>query len=323
MKIRQFVVAFSLLLTPLAAHAQLGCWVGMGSINFGNVNQVGGGDTNSNGTMSLSCAGATQPFVRVCIGLGATVDSSWNPRYLIGQQTGGRLAYNIYMDAAYTQIWGNEYSVAGPPRAVDLPMSYGSGYTTVPYYAKVPAQSGALSDTYNTTFTYASDTSVRVLEYSGTPPACSSSMPMVSRFEFGVWATVQGDCSITASSLDFGAAGLELSRTATDAVSTITMRCTQGTAYTIALDAGTGSGATVSERRMTRDAGPETLRYSLYRDSARTQVWGDGSAGTVMQSGTGTGTQNSINHSVYGRLVPQAEPPTGTYHDTITATVTF
>jgi len=134
---------------------------------------------------------------------------------------------------------------------------------------------------------------------------------------------VQGDCSITASSLDFGAAGVELARSATDAVSTISMRCTQGTAYTISLDAGSGSGATVTERRMTRDGGPESLRYTLYRDSARNQVWGDGSAGSVTQSGTGTGTQNSINHSVYGRLLPQSPPANGNYRDTITATVIF
>lgn len=323
MIMRRLLIALALTLCPLSAHAQLGCWVGMGSIQFGNVNQVDAGDTNSNGSMSLSCSGATAPFVRVCIALGAPVDSSWNPRYLAGQQKAGRLAWNIYTDAGYTQIWGSAYSTSGAPRAVDLPMSYGSGYAQVPYYAKVPAQNDVPADTYNTTFTYASDAAVRAIEYSGSPPECSSSMPIVSRFEFGVWATVQGDCKINASSMDFGSSGVELEHTAIDAVSTISMRCSLGIAYTIALDAGTGVGATVTERRMTLNPGTDTLAYSLFRDSARSQVWGDGSAGTQTLSGTGSGTQTSNDHSVYGRLVPQLRPPAGKYRDTITATVTF
>jgi spore coat protein U-like protein len=311
------------MLPPLSAQAQLGCWVGMGSIQFGNVNQVGGIDVTSNGSMSLSCAGATTPYVRVCIALGAPVDSSWDPRYLVGQQSSARLAWNIYKDASYTQIWGSAYSTSGSPRAVDLPMSYGSGNTQVPYYAKVPMQDNAVADTYNTTFRYSSDAAVRAVGYSGTPPECSSSMPIVSYFEFGVWATVQGDCAISASSLDFGAFGVALAERATDAVSTLSIRCTEGTNYTVALDAGMGSGATVAERRMTRDGGSELLRYGLYRDSLRSQPWGDGSSGTSTVSGTGSGTQSTNSHSVYGRLMAQPPPPDGKYRDTITATVTF
>lgn len=324
MRIRlQALMACALLSLPATAWAQLGCWVGMGSIQFGNVNTVGGGDTTSNGTMSLSCSGATTPYVRVCIGLGVPVDGSWDPRYLVGQQSGGRLAWNIYKDASYTQIWGSAYSTSSSPRPVDLPVSYGSGNTQVPYYAKVPKQNNVAADTYNTTFRYASDAAVRAIGYTSSPPDCSSSMPIVSYFEFGVWATVQSDCSITASALDFGAAGVELASRATDAVSSISVRCASGVSYTVALDAGTGSGATVTQRRMKRDGGAETLLYTMYLDSARTQIWGDGSSGTRTLTGTGSGTEAANNHSVYGRLLPQTPPPYGQYRDTITATITF
>ena len=312
-----------LLFFSATAWAQLGCWVGMGSIQFGNVNPASGGDTNTTGSMSLSCSGASTPYVRVCIGLGAPVDSSWDPRYLLGQQTQKRLAWNIYKDASYTQIWGSAYSTTGSPRAVDLPMSWGSGNTQLSYYARVPAQNDAVADTYNTTFRYSSDAAVRAVGYNGSPPDCSSSMPIVSYFEFGVWATVQNDCAISASSLDFGATGIEIARSATDAVSTISVRCTSGTNYTVALDAGTGSGATVAERRMTREGGPELLLYGLYLDNARTRPWGDGSAGTATLSATGSGTQSTNAHSVYGRVLPQSQPPSGRYRDTITATITF
>jgi len=148
-------------------------------------------------------------------------------------------------------------------------------------------------------------------------------MPIVSRFEFGVWANVVADCAVTASTLDFGVAGIGLSSTTSQAVSTISLRCTSGVNYTIALDAGTGTGATVAQRRMTRDGGNEHLVYGLYRDSARTQPWGDGSSGSQTVSGTGSGTQSTENHTVYGRLDSQTPPPSGEYLDTITVTVTF
>lgn len=320
---RQLSVLAALLSLSSTAWGQLGCSVGMGSIQFGNVNQVGGAASTTSGSMSLSCWGASTPYVRVCIGMGAPVDGSWDPRYLVGQQTNTRLAWNLYKDAAFTQIWGSAYSTSGSPRAVDLAVNYGSGNSQIPYYAKVPVQDDAPADTYNTTFRYASDAAVRAVEYTGSPPDCSSSMAIVSYFEFGVWATVQNDCSITASALDFGVTGAGLAKSATDAVSTLSIRCTSGAPYNVALDAGTGSGATVMERRMTLDGGPEVLRYSLYLDSARTQVWGDGSGGTGTLSATGNGSQSTNVHSVYGRLAPQAQPPTGTYRDTITATVTF
>jgi spore coat protein U-like protein len=66
-------------------------------------------------------------------------------------------------------------------------------------------------------------------------------------------------------------------------------------------------------------AGPSTVGYQLYRDSGRTQVWGD-TAG-LTYGGTGDGATQSI--PVYGRVPAQAPQPSGTYVDTVTATVTF
>ena len=323
-RLQRMLLVCGLLLIPGSASAQLGCWVGMGSIQFGDVNQVGQPNTDVTGTMNVGCSNASTPYVRVCIALGAPVDASWDPRYLAGtQQQGMRLAYNIYTDAARTQIWGSAYSTAGRPRAVDLAMSYGSANTDIPYYARVPAQNDAVADQYNATFTYANDAAVRAQGYSGSPPACSSSMPIVSRFEFGVWATVQPDCTVSASTLDFGTTGTNLETQSVEAASTITMRCTKGVNYNIALDAGVGNGATVAQRKMTHDSGGATLPYQLFRDPARTQPWGDGSSGTSTVSATGAGTQVASSHTVYGRLLPQSSPAVGQYHDTVTVTVTY
>lgn len=315
-------IAVCFLLTlgaPRLAASQAACWVGMGSIQFGVVDSSGNTDTS--GTMSVSCNSASGSAVRVCISLGAPVNSSWNPRYLQMQgNTATLLAYNVYKDPAYSQIWGAVVSTSGSPRAVDIPMNWGSGQAVVNYYARVPPQPAAPAGTYNTTFRYGTDASVRAQSYSGgSAPSCSDSMPIVSVFEFGVWATVQNECSLSASPLDFGGVGVALANQPVDAQGSISVNCGQGIGYTLALDAGTGNGATVRDRRMTRDAGGELLRYGLYRDAARTQVWGE--SGSDLVTGTGSGSGNT--HTVYGRLNAQPPPPAGQYRDTITVTLTF
>ena len=309
-------------IAPGIAHAQLGCSVGMSSIQFGNVNQIGAPATTVTGTMSLSCSGATQPYVRICIALGAPVDSSWTPRYLY-RPDGARMAYNIYTDPGHTQIWGSAYSTAGTQREVDLPMNYGSGHTTLPYYARVPVQNSVGAGTYITTFTYANDAAVRAVEYSDSPPTCNSSMPIVSRFEFGVSGHVAPDCTISASALDFGVVGVELTRKSAQATGSVSIRCLSDLPYSIALDAGNGSGATVAHRLMTRNGSSDTLAYGLYADLAHTQLWGDGSSGTQTVSGTGLGSQLTVPHLVYGKLDAQELPPFGKYRDRITVTITF
>ena len=304
---------------PRPAAAQASCWVGMGSIQFGVVDSSG--NTNTSGTMSVGCNSSSGSAVRVCISLGAPVNSSWNPRYLQMQGDAGTLlAYNIYKDQAYSQIWGAVFSTAGSPRAVDIPMTWGTGQTVVDYYARVPPQPEAPAGTYNTTYRYGTDAAVRAQSYSGgSPPACSDSMPVVSNFEFGVWATVQNECSLSASPLDFGGVGMELANQPVDAQGSISVRCGQGISYTLALDAGTGNAATVQDRRLTRDGAADILHYGLYRDAARTQLWGDSPSDLV--NGIGSSAGNS--HTVYGRLTAQPPPPAGQYRDLITVTLTF
>jgi len=128
---------------------------------------------------------------------------------------------------------------------------------------------------------------------------------------------------VSATPLDFGPAGIALASTPITANGTISVRCTRGVSYTVALNAGQGSGATVAQRRLTRGGGTQTLLYRLYRDSARGQLWGDGSAGTSTLAATGAGIETATMHTVYGTLPAQTVPPTGQYADTITVTVTY
>lgn len=141
--------------------------------------------------------------------------------------------------------------------------------------------------------------------------------PLSASTVFVVSATAVDSCIVTASDHAFGTYD-PLVPTPTDAASSIRVTCTVDAVYHIGLSAGAGMGATVAARRMTRD--DQALTYSLYRDPARTLVWGD-RVGTDTVSGTGTGAPT--NHLVFGRIGARQMVRKGLYVDTVVATVFY
>ena len=130
----------------------------------------------------------------------------------------------------------------------------------------------------------------------------------------GVSASIAATCTISTSAVAFGAyAGTEV-----DATGTVTANCINGTAWTIGLGAGNGTGATTSNRKMT--AGANTLGYALFSDAGRTTNWGN-NVGTDTIAGTGTG--GSQNQTVYGAIPTGSLPAAGSYTDTVVATINF
>jgi spore coat protein U-like protein len=134
---------------------------------------------------------------------------------------------------------------------------------------------------------------------------------------FQVSANVASSCSASATNLAFGNYD-PLAVLPTAGTSTVTVQCTLLTNYTIGLSAGTGAGATVTTRKMTK--GADTLNYSLYQDAAHLLVWGN-TLGTDTISGVGTGL--AIPHTVYGRIPTAQNVNTGAYLDTITVTINY
>lgn len=130
----------------------------------------------------------------------------------------------------------------------------------------------------------------------------------------GVSASVSATCTISTSAVAFGA----YSGTQVDATGTVTANCVTGTAWTIGLGTGAGSGATTSNRKMS--SGTNTLGYTLYSDSGRTTNWGN-AIGVDTVAGTGTGA--SQNQTVYGRIAQGTAPAAGSYADTVVATINF
>lgn len=135
----------------------------------------------------------------------------------------------------------------------------------------------------------------------------------------GVSATVAANCTISTTALDFGSIDT-LSATAVLGTGGVEIACTNGSSWTATADVGGGSGATFATRRMT--SGTDTLNYSLFTDSARTIVWGDGSSSTGVIASTGTGAAQNI--TIYGRIPgSQTGVPAGDYSDTVAVTVTY
>lgn len=131
---------------------------------------------------------------------------------------------------------------------------------------------------------------------------------------FNVSATVQATCSITATSMAFGVyTGALINST-----SSLSVTCTNTTAYNIGLDAGTALGATVTTRKMSN--GAATVGYGLFRDGGRTSNWGN-TVGSDTASGTGNGVVQGV--TVYGQMAAGQIAAPGPYSDTITAIVSY
>lgn len=132
-------------------------------------------------------------------------------------------------------------------------------------------------------------------------------------------------CLATATGESFGSYN-PFSAAPTTSTASLTVTC-QGTAstlvsYTIAL--GGGSSGAVGSRTM--GSGTGQLAYQLYRDAAHTQVWGDGSAGSVTVTDgyqSGVATPVSRTYTAYGVIPAGLRTSPGSYGDTITVLLTY
>lgn len=130
-------------------------------------------------------------------------------------------------------------------------------------------------------------------------------------------------CSVAADDVAFGTYS-PTSSSPRDANATVTVTCYSAVTIfgsaDIAISAG-GSG-NAAARKMTK--GTEQLSYNIYRETARTTVWGNGSGGT----GTVTVPLNGIlwfssAATAYGRVPAGQWVGPGSYTDTLTVQITF
>jgi spore coat protein U-like protein len=146
------------------------------------------------------------------------------------------------------------------------------------------------------------------------------------------WA-VAADCAITAVNLDFGSYD-PLATSPDDAVGTVVVTCRYLNAatrvnYTVTLSSGSHSASYASRQMAGGTRSAARLGYNVYTDAARSRIWGNGAAGTVIASGAmtvGPGQGNSsrsVTHTVYGRVPALQDAVPGTYVDSLVLTLTF
>ncbi|MBW9332127.1 spore coat U domain-containing protein [Herbaspirillum sp. RU 5E] len=129
-------------------------------------------------------------------------------------------------------------------------------------------------------------------------------------------AIVPSQCVVQSAALPFGtyAAG------AVQQNAQIGVNCSNGTSYTVSLDAGTGSGASVASRKLSTADGVNTLNYGLYQDAGRTRAWGN-SNGSDTVSGVGNGSSQSL--PVYGYIPGGQTVRAGSYSDVVAITLSY
>ena len=108
--------------------------------------------------------------------------------------------------------------------------------------------------------------------------------------------------------------------TADDSTGTITYRC-NSTAANISIALSDGSSSTFSPRTLRK--GSEVLQYNLYRNAARTTIWGDGTGGTSVYSLANPPNNSNVNLTIYGRIPAQQDVSAGNYSDTVSAVINF
>ena len=128
--------------------------------------------------------------------------------------------------------------------------------------------------------------------------------------------TINAGCTVSSTPIAFPAQGVISA--AVSQTGSLAVTCTNTTPYTVGLDAGAGSGASVTNRLMT-GPGSATVAYGIYSDSGHSSNWGNSSGSWV--SGTGNGNAQTL--TVYGQISPQTTPAPGAYADTVNVTVTF
>jgi spore coat protein U-like protein len=132
-----------------------------------------------------------------------------------------------------------------------------------------------------------------------------------------VSATVSTVCSLSTTPLAFGEVALSgVTTGATPGTATITVNCTGGGAYTVALDSGLNNVAAARNLK----SGSNLLGYGLFTDLAHGTVW------PVAPGVAGTGSAAAQTLTVFG-LIPAGQvlvSGSGTpYTDTVTVTLTF
>ena len=140
-------------------------------------------------------------------------------------------------------------------------------------------------------------------------------------------------CSATTTPVAFGSydvySALNVNSTGSVAVTCATQASDPSGNFAIAYEVELGSGGSGSTalRQMRGVSTGERLNYNLYRNNARSQLWGDGvTAGSVNASFTLnklTAPSRTRTHTVFGRIPPLQDVAVDGYGDNVLVTINY
>ncbi len=139
---------------------------------------------------------------------------------------------------------------------------------------------------------------------------------------FSVTASVANNCTISTAAISFGAYDPLVANASAplDSTGSVTITCTKGATTTIGLNTG-ANGANASGTTRAMKSGSDYLSYEIYQDTGRTTVWGNSGGGLFTPAAAPD--KNPRTFTTYGRVPSAQDVPTGSYTDTVTATVNF
>ncbi|HWV53629.1 spore coat protein U domain-containing protein [Pseudorhodoplanes sp.] len=318
---RLLLLVILLLVTCQAAQAQQ-CAANTtitSPISFTGIDILSGGHVDTTATLTIQCTGLIG-LMQVCPSFSAGTGGANGSTSRHLKRVGGTETINVqlFQDAGYSIPWGSLTDPSlGTVPAIGVVLVLGLGGTaTQTVYARLFGnQQTAAPGTYTSTI----DMSLRFGAVS-LLTGCNS--PLLTSTQngpsFQVQATVPKSCLLSVQDhVNFGAVPLLNSNI--DTQGSLAVQCTNTTPYNIALSAGNGTGATVTDRKMTGPGGA-TVNYQIFRDSGMSQNWGQ-TIGSDTYAATGSGLLTL--KPVFGRVPPQTTPAAGTYNDTLLVTLTY
>jgi spore coat protein U-like protein len=313
--------------TGPAVAGSVNCWGNSSNLEFGTINLLDGGITDTTSTISYGCSADPGTKILLCMSLGPDpATHGYSPRYLVLDQSGGSstMAFDMYTDSSRTIVWG---ATGGSydPMAMTLTMPPNSytqtGQVTIYGRIKSSGQMGLPAGWYSTNTRGNWPLTIAYRSYNGAVPKCSSGSMSTVNSGFYISAQASNDCRlISSSNMDFGTVYQTLTQDV-DATAAIVVTCNggqSGNGYHVLLGDGLNPASTGGQRRMQGPNG-SLLDYELYKDAARTTRWGN----TNYQGVAGTGTGQPQTLTVYGRVPPQPVPAAGKYTDTVVITVSY
>lgn len=338
MRARRCLLSLCMLLLMLAcgqARAD-SCSVAQSNIVFPSVSSITSSDAYANTNFKVTCtwtsfvASLLFPNATVCLYLGSgsgnTNATNTVPRQLANGSK--RVNYNIYTDTSYAaaKVWGGWAGTDTAANVIQFTLTKTGGVGAlvqdVLLYAKLNADSNLSSmnvgpDDLNFTSNFTgSDVLMRYIFFVSGTGNCLLGTSVAMPFQ--VSSNVINDCTINIGNLVFPNSSFLTGAVRTTA--TLSTLCSLNTAYKVTFGAGSTLGNTTTARKMIGGPSGELVSYQISNALDGSSL-GDGSGGTVVIGGTGSGATQT--QTVFGLVPAQTTPTPGAYKDTVVATVWF